>query len=95
MTHSLCSIVQYLARLDSSRAQEEESLIETAICLRAIDKLLGNEDGAKKSPQPAEGEYVPPKVCLPVALICMHACIEKSSLPVVDCRIKVGQPRRR
>ena len=36
--------IQYLAKLDSSRATSEESLKEVAISLCAVDRLLGNDE---------------------------------------------------
>jgi hypothetical protein len=53
---------QLLGKLDNERAIDEESLVEVAVCLSAIDNLLGVEDNKKKGTEPTEGEYVPPKV---------------------------------
>ena len=45
---------QYISKLDSSRAEDSESLKETAISLCAIDKLMGNEYDSKKEPDENE-----------------------------------------
>ncbi len=53
---------QFLARLDNGRAVHESSLVEVAVSLCAVDRLLGSEDNKKRAGEPADGDYVDPKV---------------------------------
>lgn len=53
------NILQFLSKLNSDRASEEESLIEVAIALSAVDRLLGNNEGKSSTgPEGSDG-----KVC--------------------------------
>jgi len=36
--------LEYLRKLDKCRAEEEDSLKEVAVCLLAVDRLMGNDD---------------------------------------------------
>lgn len=39
----------YLAKLDSDRARNDDSLVEVGIAIAAIERMLGVDDAAKKS----------------------------------------------
>ena len=36
--------LDYLKKLDPCRAEGEDSLMEVAVCLLAVDRLMGNDD---------------------------------------------------
>lgn len=40
--------LQYLDKLNPDRGGEEDSLVEVAICLAAVDKLLGGDEDDNK-----------------------------------------------
>ena len=90
----------YLRKLDKCRAEKEDSLKEVAVCLLAVDRLMGNDDVGGGD----EGDENEPdnnkKVCqLSTSPCCkqlvhFNPTISLSPSPLCRCVPKKWQPKR-